>query len=81
MKLKYKPNGKNSKQLLLPTSIDIKDPFTVSASIAFDVHMADFTMQLIEFDKQFTESDLSTEESNEDEEHFEIIKESSPLVN
>lgn len=50
MKLKYKPNGKNSKQLLLPTQIDIKDPFTVSASIAFDVHMADFAMQLIEFD-------------------------------
>lgn len=75
MKLKFKPNGKNSKQLMLPTLLSIEDPFTFSAEIAFDVHMADFMMQLIQYDEL-----VSEDSENDGLSNYEVITNSAPLV-
>ena len=45
--LRQGKNGRNSMMMVLPTFLDIQDPFQVQASIAFDVHMADFGLELV----------------------------------
>lgn len=75
MQLKFFRNGKNSQNLVLPTILDLKDPFMFETEIAFDVHMADFDMQLILYDANGAES--ATEEDPAD---FGIVAHSSPLV-
>ena len=35
---------------MLPTVLDMQHPFTFDASIAFDVNMADFLLQLVQID-------------------------------
>ena len=45
--LKFKRNGKESYEMVLPTVLDLQHPFTFSASVAFDVHMADISMELV----------------------------------
>lgn len=36
--------------MVLPAVLDIKDPFSFEAELAFDVHMADFNIELVLFD-------------------------------
>ena len=48
--IQFKSNGKESMALMLPTVLDMQHPFTFDASIAFDVNMADFLLQLVQID-------------------------------
>ena len=60
--------------MVLPTFLDIQDPFSVQASIAFDVHMADFGLELVKVRLDDLESTSETGLPN-----FEYIEHSSPL--
>ena len=73
--LRQRKNGKNSIIMVLPTFLDIQDPFDVSASIAFDVHMADFGLELVSVNQDDFDatSDLGLP-------NFEYIEHSSPLM-
>lgn len=61
--------------MMLPSILDIKDPFLISASIAFDVPMADFTLQLSAYDKQLDTSNDKVLYGN-----YELVEQSSSLV-
>ena len=50
--IRFKSNGKQSMALMLPTIMDIQDPFSVEAKIAFDVHMADFAIDLVSYETE-----------------------------
>ena len=63
--------------MILPTIIDLKDPFTFSASMAFDVHMADFSLQLNQIDQ--AEVDSATDEDGLP--NYDVIERSSRLIN
>ena len=75
--LKYKRNGKESYSMALPTILDIKDPFTIDAAVAFDVNMADFHLELVKYD----ESDLADVTEHDIEPNYEIVELGSPLLN
>ena len=76
-KIKYASNGKQSMAMILPTIIDLKDPFTFSASMAFDVHMADFSLQLNQIDQ--AEVDSASDEDGLP--NYDVIERSSRLIN
>lgn len=38
--------------MMLPSILDLHDPFQFSAEIAFDVHMADFDIKLVQIDQE-----------------------------
>ena len=75
--IKYKPNGKDSWALMLPTILGVdSEPFVVEAKIAFDVHMADFSMSLLAFETN-PDDKLNTDGLP----NHEVVALSSPLFN
>ena len=60
---------------MLPTMINIQDNFSFSASMAFDVHVADFIMQLIQYEDELDNR------SEEGMPNHELIEMSSSLTN
>jgi hypothetical protein len=75
--IKFKQNGKQSMALLLPTILDIQDPFSVQAKIAFDVHMADFAIDLVSYETEDEGQNVETEGLPT----YEVVARSSPLEN
>ena len=47
--IQFRQNGKQSMAMLLPSVLHMNSPFSVVSSIAFDVHMADFQLDLFSF--------------------------------
>ena len=54
--LKFFKNGKSSQAMVIPIVLDIKDPFSFEAGLAFDVYMADFNIELIVYNAAEAES-------------------------
>ena len=52
-KFAFKRNGKRakngSKQMVMATTINTSDPFTISANIAFDLPLAAMSMSVVEY--------------------------------
>ena len=73
--LKFKRNGKESYEMILPTVLDLQHPFTFSASIAFDIHMADIAMELVQYTDNPADADVHGLPN------YELIERTGPLVN
>lgn len=54
--IQYKQNGKQSMAMMLPSVFNFSSPFSVDAKVAFDVHMADFQMDLISYTSEDNDS-------------------------
>lgn len=75
--LRYPEDFKESSQgnsLVLPLQINSKDSFNVKASLAYDVHIADFQMSLVEFSGDV--SDMSNLDAD-----VEFVARSTPIAN
>jgi len=62
--------------MALPSVLDIKDPFSFEAAVAFDVHLADMNIELVLYDAEAAEK--STDDDPAD---YAIAGHQSPLMN
>ena len=42
---------------MVPAMLDLHEPFTFEATLAFDVHISDMNLELVMFDRDMLESD------------------------
>jgi len=62
--------------MMLPTVLDVKDPFSLEVEVAFDVHMADFNIELVLFDAAGAET-----ATDEDPADWAVVAKQTPLMN